>query len=342
MMPAQACFPGEYITMQFFSKVFSAETSSSYTLNTACFSVTINPLDRGNYHSAVEVGELGRLTLALVQNRSAIVMRSGETAPSPAERRCSIIYVVEGEMLISHQHGTTAMKQGQFILLDNAHARKMFIYKSVTLLLVCTPLLVLQRFLPDVDKVLGQALMEQPAGGKQSPFLAMLSLWQHLKQGALEEFSSNIGEDILNDMAGMFVQHSLRRTRSRHSLQLISRIRQYIESQLADPALSAEAIASEFKVSSRYLRALFQDSEGLCQYIQRRRVEESARLLSSPQHQHSSITDIAYRCGFNSSTHFARCFKAHFNENARVFRRRHLQMHDHMQEPLAGQLATQH
>lgn len=314
--------------MQFFSKIFSAETSSSYALNTACFNVDVNPLDKGNYFSAVEVAELGLLTLALVQNRSAIVVRKGELTESQAQRRYSISYVVDGEILISHQHGTTAMRQGQFVLMDNSHARKMFVYKSVKLLLVCVPQMVLQRYLPNTEEVLGQVMMDQPVAGKQSPFLAMLSLWEHLKQGDLEEFSTTIGEEVLNDMAAVFVQHSARRSRSRHALQLIARIRQHIESKLADPDLTAEAIAAEFKVSSRYLRSLFQDSERLSQYIQRRRIEESARLLSSPQHQHSSITDIAYQCGFNSSTHFARCFKAHFNESARVFRQRHLQMHN--------------
>lgn len=314
--------------MQFFSKVFSAETSSSYSLNTACFSVDINPLDKGNYFSAVEVAELGLMTLALVQNRSAIVVRKGEVASSQAQRRYSISYVAEGEMMISHQHGTTAMKQGQFVLMDNSHTRKMFIYKSVKLLLVCVPQLVLQRYLPNIEEVLGQVMVDHASGSKASPFFSLLALWEHLKQGDLEEFSTNIGDEVLNDIAAVFVQHSARRTRSRHALQLISRIRQYIEANLADPALTAESISAEFKVSSRYLRLLFQDSERVSQYIQRRRIEESARLLCSPQHRLCSITDIAYQCGFNSSTHFARCFKAHFNESARVFRQRHLQMHN--------------
>ena len=44
-------------------------------------------------------------------------------------------------------------------------------------------------------------------------------------------------------------------------------------------------------------------------YLRRLRVEQAARLLMKP---HTSISDIAQRCGFASHSHLCREFKAHF------------------------------
>lgn len=314
--------------MEFFSKVFAADTSASYLLNTACFSVEVTPLDIGNYLSTVEVAEIAPLTLALVNNRSCIVARSGDAQTQPAARRYSISYVVDGEIMIAHNMGTSALKRGQFILMDNNHPRKMFVYKSVSLLLVCMLHEWLQRYVPVPEDVLSQVMTDPNAESGGSLFSPLLFLWESLKKGELDEFSGNIGEQVMNDIAAVYARHGTVRTRSRHTLRLAMRVRQYIEANYGDSGLSSESIAAEFKISSRYLRSLFEGGERLTQYIQRRRIEESARLLASPQHRLSSITDIAYVCGFNSSTHFARCFRSQFNETARDFRQRHL----HMQE----------
>lgn len=312
--------------MQFFSKVFSTETNSSYSLSTACFSVEVNPLDRDNYMSAVEVAELGALTVALVHNHSCIAIRKAEEAPSAAATRFSIMYVADGEMMIAHHHGTTTLKSGQFFLLDNTHERKMFVYKSVKLLLVCVQRSLLQRYIPVPEDVLAQVMPASRGDSEASIFAPLLALWSHLKQGELEEFSESISEELLKDISSVFAQNDSLRQRSRHTLRLTMRVREHIEANLGDSSLSSESIASQFRISSRYLRSLFQGGERLTQYIQRRRIEESARLLASPQHRASSITDIAYRCGFNSSTHFARCFRSQFEETAREFRHRHLSM----------------
>ncbi|HHX82482.1 MAG TPA: helix-turn-helix transcriptional regulator [Pseudomonadaceae bacterium] len=312
--------------MQFFSKVFSANTCSGYSLNTACFNVDVQPMDKESYKSAVDVAELGSLTLSLVNSRSSIVTRKAENPNSPGARRYTIMYAVDGEMMIANNLGTSILKRGQFILIDNCLPRKMFVYKNVKLLLVCVERKLLQQHIPMLDEVVAQILPEPLMSEDRPLFSPILALWENLKHGDLEEFATSLGEELLNDIGKAYLQHDQSRQRSRHVLRLTLRIKQYIEANLANSKLSAETIAAEFQISTRYLRSLFQGGEKITHYIQRRRIEESARLLSSPQHRASTITDIAYLCGFNSSTHFARCFRSQFNETARHFRSRHMQM----------------
>lgn len=312
--------------MQFFSKVFSANTSSSYTLNTACFNVEVSPMDTNSYKSTVDVAELGTLTLGLVHNRSSVVIRKEEEFDDTHGKRFTIMYAVDGELMISNDHGTLLLKKGEFVLLDNSCFRKMFVYKSVTLLLICVSRSVLQKYIPSPEDILAHIIQETNNADEQPLFSPLLSLWNHLKSGELEEFSTTIGEELLRDISQAYSRYNSTHKKSRHSLRLMNRVKQHIESNLRNTDLSAESIAAEFKISSRHLRSLFQGGEKLSHYIQRRRIEESAKMLINPQYRSSSITEISYQCGFNSSTHFSRCFRSVFKETARDFRNRHLNM----------------
>lgn len=309
--------------MHFFSKVFSADTSSSYSLNTACFNVNVEPLDKDNYRSTVDVAELGNLTIALVTNRSSIVARKGEQSSRPESKRYTLAYVVDGELVYSNAHGTSRLKPGQFTLFDNSLARTMFVYNSVTLLLVCASLATLQRHVPNPAAMFHQ-IHNEPLNDDGRPIFApILCLWEHLKSGKLQDFATTIGEDFLEDLGKTFARQSSASLRSKHTQRLFNRIREHVEQNLHDPQLNAEGVAAAFGISTRYLRTLFQGGEKFSHYLQRRRIEKSAELLISPRHQGTSITDIAYACGFNSSTHFSRTFRAMFHESAREFRSRH-------------------
>lgn len=312
--------------MQFFSKVFSAKTSASYSLNTDCFNVDISPMDTGHYKSSVDVAELGELTLGFINNSSSLVIRKPEISDDPDSKRFTIMYVVDGELMVSSDQSTIALRNNQFILLDNTCLRKMFVYKTVTLLLICVSRPTLQRYLAEPEDNLNQLMKDAENADEKSVFSPLLCLWRHLKSGHLEEFSTTIGEELLRDIGHAYSAYHASDQKSRHALRLVRLIKQHVETNLDKAELSVEMIAAEFGISSRYLRSLFQSGEKLSQYIQRRRIEESAKMLASHRYRCSSITEISYKCGFNSSTHFSRCFRSQFKESARDFRNRHLQM----------------
>lgn len=89
----------------------------------------------------------------------------------------------------------------------------------------------------------------------------------------------------------------------------MTHIRQY----LADPSLSAGAVARAVNVSERHLgRAFARHDTSIAQAIQRARLDEAHHQLSSPGSAHLSAADIGARWGFVSSAHFSRIFKGAF------------------------------
>ncbi|MFD1218297.1 helix-turn-helix transcriptional regulator [Microbulbifer celer] len=57
-------------------------------------------------------------------------------------------------------------------------------------------------------------------------------------------------------------------------------------------------------------------------FINQRRVEEAARLLTDPQHRHLSVTDIGLQAGFNSNSTFFTHFKKRLQMTPKQFRQR--------------------
>lgn len=109
-----------------------------------------------------------------------------------------------------------------------------------------------------------------------------------------------------------------RLTRRRHDLDaahpslLRRRARALIEDRLADPDLSAEALARSLNVSRAHLYRSFAADGGVARAIAGRRLDAALQALTRPGPPRRGVTEIAYALGFSSSGQFLRAFKARF------------------------------
>jgi AraC family transcriptional activator of tynA and feaB len=296
-------------------------TNHLYTLNTELFSVEVEPADRSRYRAHAETAALGALTLARITTNGAVVSRKNEQFLDPNFKRFSLMYVIEGDIVISHHIGTSTLKTGEFTLLDNSHPRKMLVYDHVKMFLISVPSQVLQRYIPVPEAVLGQTL-QAGIDHADTLFQPLLRLWDPLKQGCLRDFAPSISDRFLGSVARVYNGHfpALGST----AVRRVTEAKQWVEASLANPDLSVESIATGMGVSSRYLRGLFHGTEKLSHYILRRRLEESASQLADIANQYVSITAIALRCGFNSPAHYSRAFRKHFGQTPRAWRKQQL------------------
>jgi AraC-like DNA-binding protein len=103
--------------------------------------------------------------------------------------------------------------------------------------------------------------------------------------------------------------------------QLFARISSgYIEARLEDANLSPKKIAEDNGISVRYLYTLFSE-QGMTVsgWVRRRRLLHCRAELDGADTE-ASITEIAYRWGFNDSAHFSRLFKAPFGMSPTQYR----------------------
>lgn len=94
----------------------------------------------------------------------------------------------------------------------------------------------------------------------------------------------------------------------------------YIEKNIDKP-LNLDDIACHANFSPFHFHRIFTALEGEtpAEFILRLRVEKVARLLQ--EQKNTTITEIAYNCGFSNYTSFNRAFKKHFGMTAQEFRK---------------------
>jgi len=112
------------------------------------------------------------------------------------------------------------------------------------------------------------------------------------------------------------------RTRIRAKL-IRAHARSYVLAHLHDPELGIAQISEALGYSKRYLHKCFsRGGQTVMDYIWSERLERCRRALLRPSEVRGSVTEIAFSCGFNSSSHFSHRFKERFGVSPSRVRRR--------------------
>jgi AraC-like DNA-binding protein len=87
----------------------------------------------------------------------------------------------------------------------------------------------------------------------------------------------------------------------------------FIESNLSNPALDSAMVARHCGVSIRYLqRAFADDAQSLGAYIRETRLQRCHMALKNPALRNRPIFDIAMMWGFHDPSYFNRAYKKQF------------------------------
>lgn len=88
----------------------------------------------------------------------------------------------------------------------------------------------------------------------------------------------------------------------------VSRIIQYIDGNYRNPALTVRYLAKELSYHEKYISSLFRRHTGIRirEYITAVRIQQAQLLISQG---FSSVSDIAYLCGFSDPLYFSKVYK---------------------------------
>jgi AraC-like DNA-binding protein len=130
---------------------------------------------------------------------------------------------------------------------------------------------------------------------------------------ASPQFRRRVGEQLL-DLMDIILADSANQSRTRSSEAVLFRTRTFIARNLGDANLTSTTIAAAVNISANHLQRLFKSKgTSLMRYVWLARLDKAATLLSaSSAGRCSSVTDIAYQCGFSNAAHFSRAFKERY------------------------------
>ncbi|ARF81544.1 helix-turn-helix domain-containing protein [Kitasatospora aureofaciens] len=99
---------------------------------------------------------------------------------------------------------------------------------------------------------------------------------------------------------------------------MLARVEDYVLRHLGEPDLSPARIAHANHISVRYLHKLFHtQGTTVSRWVQRQRLERCRRELSRPARAAPTISGVAARWGFVSTSHFSRSFRAAYGMSPR-------------------------
>jgi len=239
-----------------------------------------------------------------------------------AEQRFFLMMPVEGRVRFSHYGREDELEPGDFVLFDGiATGRIEFDEPNTSLHLVLSPEELRAR-LPNPENVCGV----KASGSREfGPVVRSIleDVWRQVERGFAQEHGPTIAKNMLDVIATAYsLQHGKRFCESASVSERRAHIKRFIEARLRDPNLSAAFVADYFGVSTRYVSMLFEkEYEPVSAYIQRRRLEECAHQLASPEWETYSVTEIAREWRFVNRAHFSRVFKKRFGVSPREYRR---------------------
>lgn len=126
------------------------------------------------------------------------------------------------------------------------------------------------------------------------------------------ESSSLLASELLENIEAI-VCNICSGTRDRDVWQLCC---QYIQENLQGEALTATRLAKALNISTRKLHRTFaQHGLSVQSYIWRQRLEQCRKEIQTASLANRSVSEIAFKWGFNDASHFSRRYKALYGES---------------------------
>jgi AraC-like DNA-binding protein len=240
---------------------------------------------------------------------AARVTNYGSSVPEPYYQ---IACIDHESVLETDRHGAQRFAPTEFVICKPEAAGEWTIDQPYTAVAMHIEERLVRQHIPDPTALVGRRL-ELPTAVNDILVRIMHTCvaWSRAQQFSAR--SQNIGCSFLHLLA-LSPRARAHATRAEHNNELRrAQIKSFISQNYTQPSLSIEDVAAHLGVTSRYLhKALAPDGLTPSEYLRMCRLLAARRLLSSPAFAGQSITEIAFECGFSSSSHFSTEFRKRF------------------------------
>jgi AraC-like DNA-binding protein len=276
---------------------------------------------RTPFEGRLWVDKVGPIGLARAYSSSVVIKRTG--ARFGSDERNFVLTVSEGASYTAVAKGREQLVHGGDLQLsDSAHIMELE-HSGCTVVVLRIKASLFTQYLPMADDLVGHIVRGDRGAGLHASTM-IRSLPAGMRQGFVDSATDHLTAALLHSIAAAYSEtYSLTDTAPVTAGSRRVVIKRFVDASLSDADLTVQKVAAAFDLSDRYVRMLFEsDGESLAAYIQRRRLEESARQLRDSRCDARTISDIAFAWGFNSLGSFDRAFKARFDMTPGQYRRR--------------------
>lgn len=290
-------------------------------VNDSVTGLQIDAVCQDDFSAVLQRVALGRLRFMHLASDPAHIHHRREHIVRWGQDPVFLVHLQRRGTSFNYQDGReTVLEQGDYVLRDSTREYDITLAGATENLVLRVPYARLKERI-SCPESLTCIRMSGSTGvsGLVSNFIQQL--WETFAAqpaGASERLADILLDLLVESYRGIHVAGSSSAFARR--LQVL----QFIEENLRNTELSPRLIADSLNTSLRHLHRLFQDDQNsIGRLILNQRLEACAKTLAEPLQANRSITEIAFRWGFNSSTYFGRAFKDRFGMTPKYYRQLH-------------------
>jgi AraC family transcriptional regulator, positive regulator of tynA and feaB len=230
-----------------------------------------------------------------------------------------ILFELQGREAVRQRGSEAVLEPGDFVMWDSEQEMEFRVIDRLHKLTLLIPKARMRSVLPQAERYAGLVVRGGGlAGGIAADVLNRLAR----EFVSLDENeASAVIDPVLNLLGAVLSVNNSGARQAPAYKNDFDRFARYIERNLADVTLAPQSIADAHSVSLRYVHSIFaKEGTSVGTWMRQRRLSHCRReLLQSKQGQ--TITEIAFRWGFNDAAHFSRVFKAQYGLSPRQLTR---------------------
>lgn len=245
--------------------------------------------------------------------------RQAAQISQPGERALSLLYVRQGNEVITIDDHELVLQPGDLVLWDSERPMTFNVPGSLEKLTLMFPEHAITGLFPAADAYVGRVVSRHR--GLSNVLTGYLdSIERELWSMTPQDLTAAM-KPTMELLATVLTTESKLPPRSIKSITL-NRVKQYIIDHLDDCELSPGDIAGAIGITTRYLHLVFEDTgTTVSQWIKERRLERCREEIGLSPMTRRSISEIAYGWGFNHLSHFSKSFKHRYGVSPREYQR---------------------
>jgi AraC family transcriptional activator of tynA and feaB len=260
---------------------------------------------------------VGDLRFATFESTTHEIVRSREhLARAPADHYL-ISLQRRGQSRITQDEDRFLLDPGEIAILDGQRPFRVAFPEPVARSIAVLPKQTLDVRAPWLRK----APLRKIVGG--SPFVDLAR--RHLLQladseRALDECATNLLAENLCNLLALASVGDEPAAAWRPDMQVAAMLA-FCRQRIGDPELSPKMVAARFGISVRTVHLRFETlGRSFGRWLLDSRLDLCGKALRDPRQAACTISEIAYRCGFNDLSHFSKAFRARFRMTPREWR----------------------
>jgi AraC-like DNA-binding protein len=227
-----------------------------------------------------------------------------------------VLFELRGREIIRQGDTETTLSAGDFVMWDSEREMEFRVLEPLHKLTLLISKPRLRMYLGSAQNYVGRVV----SGSGKAEGIAAEALRRVARDFAtIEEGDANVVLDPILSLlsATLMARHPPNDASVGHN-DSFRRFCRHIEMNLGDGSLTPATLAAAHGVSVRYLHLIFaEQGTSFGRVVRQQRLAHCRRELSVPNRK-NTITEIAFRWGFNDMSHFSRSFKAEFGVSPRT------------------------